>query len=90
MPLYKSLIFLFLLLDTSSLILPFKYSLSFFLNIQMFSRLKFWKSILLIWFGILTIVILTSCIGLLNLSTLEDPLCKSIVLWENLGVPWIS
>jgi len=50
MPLYKSLIFLFLLLVSSSLILPFKYSL-FFLNILLVLRLKFCRLSPLIWFG---------------------------------------
>jgi hypothetical protein len=51
MPLYKSLIFLFLLLVSSSLILPFRYSLFLFLNVLLVSLLKFLRSAPLIWLG---------------------------------------
>jgi hypothetical protein len=49
MPLYKSLIFLFLFLVSRSLILVFKYSLFLFLNILLVSRLKFCRLSPLIW-----------------------------------------
>jgi hypothetical protein len=41
MPPYKSLMFLFLLLVSSSLILPFTYSLFLYLNVILVSCLKF-------------------------------------------------
>jgi hypothetical protein len=51
MPLYKSLIFLFLLLVSSSLIFPFRHSLFLFLSILLVSRLKFCRLSPLIWLG---------------------------------------
>jgi hypothetical protein len=51
MPLYKSLMFLFLLLVSSSLILSLRYSLFLFLNVQLASRLKFFRLSPLIWLG---------------------------------------
>jgi hypothetical protein len=51
MPLYKSVIFLFLILVSTSLILPFICSLFFFLNILLVSRLVFWRLSLMNWFA---------------------------------------
>jgi hypothetical protein len=52
MPLYKSLIFLFLLLVSSSLISPFRYSLFLFLNVPLVSLLKFFRLFPLIQLGL--------------------------------------
>jgi hypothetical protein len=51
MPLYKSLIVLLLLLVSRSLIFPYIYSLSLFLNILLVSHLKFFRLTPLIWLG---------------------------------------
>jgi hypothetical protein len=51
MPLHISLIFLFLSLVSSSLILPFRYSLFLFLNVLLVSHIKFWRLSSLIWLG---------------------------------------
>jgi hypothetical protein len=51
MHLYKSPIFLFLLLVSSSLIFPYRCSLFLFLNVLLVSRLKFCRLSPLVWLG---------------------------------------
>jgi hypothetical protein len=51
MPLYKSVIFLFLLFVSSSLILAFRYSFFLFLKCLLASRLTLFRLCTLLWFG---------------------------------------